>query len=154
MLINEIIDSSRQYLYHSTTLENASRILYHDVIRPSHNINNLVGVSTTRSLFFAKSYDGGGYQVIFVLDWQKIQTKHKMIQHDYFAGSKSGGYYTPRKEAEEFVLTNNNGLYPLSKYLIKILIPKLIYDNVMNDEDEKYDNEVKDLVTNTLVELY
>lgn len=110
--VNEEINN---FLYHSTSYETALKIL------KNNNINGLTihqtgvdkiirGVSLTRDLNFAKSWD----DCIFVLDKEALISKFKLLPYNAFKSAKKY-----RSESEEFLIGN---LSNLSKYLNKIYI--------------------------------
>lgn len=140
MKIIELFEAIRPaYLYHSTTIKHASSIILGDEIKAmtAHTIDafdigkkyamdkykdTILGISLTRSLPFARSWD----DVVFVLNQEKLRQKYKMIEIDY---NEERWNTHAHGEAEEFLI---GSIKPLSKYLIKILISDDNYNYAKN----------------------
>lgn len=140
-----LMESKSAPLYHAATLMNAGNIILSNTLMPNTNQNitglpgskqnkntkAVAGVSLTRSLQFAKTFDNisDDHRIIFVLDQEKLNQKYKIRPVDFFTTNPAADDMRPyalrRKgpyaESEEFVIGPINGL---DKYITKIIITK------------------------------
>lgn len=152
----EILDEAATApLYHGTTFSNAMDIVKDGFFRAFSGFTIkgqlFYGVSTSRSPRFShidhdpnqKAWEKGtieGFNVIFVLDQNKIRQRHKIVPYDYFKDSYKNFMYRDvnklrdqRSESEEFIVLGRDGKLPLAGNVSKIIyFPK----SFKNGDDE------------------
>ena len=144
MRISEIInEAATAPLYHGTTFANAMDILKDGAFMPYTSIGMggkpYYGISSTRSPRLShldynpsqKAWEKDtveGFNVIFILDQNKIRQKYKVIPFDYFKGEKYGGVYKDigklrdaRSESEEFIVIGKGNKLPINGNVSKII---------------------------------
>lgn len=132
-------------LYHATREYNALSILEHDVLKPSRRSGKYDGkdikqsISLTRSLKTAEQWVHGK-RLILELDQNKLRNNYRIkpvnMVHVWAQTdatfSRDAEYYNKKSSKyeelfEEFV---TEPIYPLSKYLTKIIISQPLYNDL------------------------
>lgn len=142
-----IMERGEAYLYHTTPADYAAKIIYTNTIigHTSHfgpkfgKTGDVHGVSLSRNWNFVRNFRGG-QGVIFVLDWQKLKQSYSIKPIDYFSTKfrNSQRLDRQRTECEEFVF---GSITNLDRYLIEIRIPKIIYEECLEDNEHWVDPE-------------
>lgn len=98
--------------------------------------NNVQGISTTRSLRFAKGWKSSEFNVIFVINQQKILHNFKVIPLQYWQSERDPArQISTSNEDEEFIVTDKVLGW---KYFDGILISRNHYDSKEVKENLKY----------------
>jgi hypothetical protein len=133
MNIINLIESSRQYLYHGTSLNAIISILHDDVLKPTtkHVINGkpVYGISTTRNKRFAETWG----EVVIVLDTERIGHHNKMVPVDF---KHNNPHYNInyRDNSEDFIVGEIDNV----KYKIKqIILTKKVRPEVAFEIESK-----------------
>lgn len=153
-------------LYHGTTFSNAVDILTDGAFRAFTTIGMdgkaYFGISTSRSPRMShidhdpaqKAWEKDtieGFNVIFVIDQNKIRQKFKIIPFDFFKGSKTSSYFNKevnklrdaRSESEEFIVIgkDSKAKLPLHGHVSKIVYFPNSFKN--SDDDPDVDTYLK-----------
>lgn len=155
-----IIEAATAPLYHGTTFASAMDIIADKAFRPYTSIgmdrNVYYGISSTRSPRLShidhnpdeKPWEKDtieGFNVIFVLDQNKIRQKYKLIPYDFFKGTKSGVSFQDvnklrdaRSESEEFIVIgkDSKSRLPLAGNVSKIIYFANSFKNPDTDEPD------------------
>jgi hypothetical protein len=115
----ELFEGKDAPLFHGTSIRSANLIVKKDIIKSltKHKIGDKIisGVSTSRN--FNYSYIWSVMGVVFQLNQRLLSHNYKIIPVDVF----NQGFPKRRFELEEFIVGD---IFPLSKYLEKIIIGK------------------------------
>ncbi len=135
-------------LYHGTTYGALEKIISSwEVLPKTHHphfkllmgnksdrsdITQYSGISTTRSLKFAKAWNSNA---VIVFDQRRVAQKYKIVPIQYYTNLQTSRFVTSRQnsknEYEEFIVTNK----PVSlNYASKILVS----DELIKDLEPKY----------------
>lgn len=141
----ELFEGRESPLYHGTSWVAAAHILEKNEIeaRSYHDASKLLrkteisdyqvaGVSLTRDYRVARTFG----EIVFVLDQQKLVTRHEIIPIDFFSKAKfMVGRGDGGGESEEFVV---GPITNLDRYLTEIRITKKWYDaNISSERAER-----------------
>lgn len=160
MRIHEILsEAATAPLYHGTTFSNALEIVNDGYFLPVTSMGEgskrYIGISTTRSPRlshidhdpFQNSWEKDtieGFNVVFVLDQNKIRQRNKILPFDWFKdyGHSSMSLYknvgklrTARSESEEFIVIGKGNKLPISGNVSKIIY----FPNSFRDPDNEPD---------------
>ena len=166
MRISEIInEAATAPLYHGTTFANALEIVRDGAFKAFTSIGMdrkpYYGISSTRSPRLShldhnpseKAWQKDtieGFNVIFVLDQNKIRQRYKIIPFDFFRGHKTISVFNPevnklrdaRSESEEFIVMGNRNTGK-NKMPIEGNVSKIIYfpNSFKNPEKDEPDTD-------------
>ena len=167
MRISELLtEAATAPLYHGTTFANALEIVKDGGFMALTSIGMdrkpYYGISTTRSPRLShldhdpseKAWQKDtieGFNVIFVLDQNKIRQLYKVIPFDFFRGNKNASWFNPevnklrdaRSESEEFVVMGRSNSGKHKKLPINGNVTKIIYfpNSFKNPEEDEPDTD-------------
>ena len=162
MRISEILnEAATAPLYHGTTFANALEIVRDGAFKGFTSIGMdrkpYYGISSTRSPRLShldhdpseKAWQKDtieGFNVIFVLDQNKIRQRYKLMPFDFFRGHRTISVFSPevnklrdaRSESEEFIVIGKNKKMP-----VKGNVSKIIYfpNSFKNPEENQPDTD-------------
>ena len=137
MDIRNLLERTRQSLYHATSMDHAFSILQGNIIKGNTKQKTkkglIAGVSLTREKSFALDWNG----VIFELDWDALRHNHKISPIDF--KHHSPHFKVKRRFASEEFLEGD--IENLRKYLVKVIFRVDYKDEDFEDLTHELDKE-------------